>query len=93
MGVELERVEGQSFTPKRGYVRPPTKAKKPTKPVRGSADDLIDEVEKMGGAVIPELVMVVVKSYRSLEATNRALKEEMAKHVETIKQLRAKKKP
>lgn len=53
----------------RGYQLRPKKSATPT------VEEIIADVEKKGGETIPEMVMLVIRAYRSLEATNRAQRE------------------
>lgn len=78
-----------TIAPRRGYVQAPTRKVKPTKHVQPTIDELLVEVEKKGGDVPPEITMFVLRAYRSLEATNRALKGKMAEHVEALKAAKA----
>jgi hypothetical protein len=55
-----------------------------------TVDEMLAEIERKDGDVAPELVVLVLRSYRALEATNRALKEEMAKHVKELGRLKVK---
>lgn len=76
--------------PQPGYALPPKTRKRPV-PVIRPVDAMILEIEQKEGNVTPELVMILLRAHRSLEATNRALKEEMAKHVEALKRSKARK--
>jgi hypothetical protein len=49
---------------------------------------MLIEIEKREGVVEPTLVLIVLKAYRSLEATNRAQREIIERHVETIARLK-----
>jgi predicted transcriptional regulator len=62
--------------------------RKRPEPVIRPVDAMLAEIEKREGVVEPTLVLVVLKAYRSLEATNRAQREIIEKHVETIASLK-----
>jgi hypothetical protein len=62
--------------------------RKRPEPVIRPVDAMLAEIEKREGRVEPTLVLVVLKAYRSLEATNRAQREIIEKHVETIASLK-----
>lgn len=69
----------------KGYMRP-------RKPATQTVDEILTDIEKKGGAVIPEMVMLVLRAYRALEATNRAQKTIIAQHIAQIRQLKGAKK-
>jgi hypothetical protein len=62
--------------------------RKRPEPVIRPVDAMLAEIEKREGVVEPTLVLVVLKAYRSLEATNRAQREIIEKHVEMISSLK-----
>jgi hypothetical protein len=59
-----------SPAPRRRYKR-----RRRAAPAIRPIDDILADIEKKEGNVPPALVMILMKSYRSLEATNRAQKE------------------
>ncbi len=71
--------------------QPVKKRGRPKRSATPTVGEILDDIEKKGGVVIPEFVMLVLRSYRSLEATNRAQKALIVQYVEEIKRLKGKK--
>jgi hypothetical protein len=83
---------GAGVTPRNSMEggRSPPKRRKPVASRFRSVDAILDDIEAKGGAVVPELVMIVLRSYRALEATNQAQKRLIRKLGDEIVELKKK---
>ena len=80
-GLKAAGIGAEPAKKPRGYMRP-------KKPATQTIDEILTDIEKKGGVVIPEMVMLVLRAYRALEATNRAQRgviQDLGKRIAELK--------